>query len=267
VWDAANKVYYYTIDLSGTDIYPGYGWEVGGPEVDFTVSSASNQWDVSNDWSYKNWDKTYVSGTRDYAPNFVVYEGDSFKRLAGNEPTGGTSVTKTILTPVFPEGKDYFDISQAYCEAKFKLTDSAGKTLKGMQIQWSSKETNPGFDIQMRSSNTDSEGIATVNLAIPLPDTMLKYEVNVDSYITATFAGTDSLQAAASDGRVVGKFSTGFDLGDVNTDKSVDAIDFALLKKYLLDSSVEIKHMLADMNSDGSIDSIDYALLKKKLLN
>lgn len=267
VWDAANKVYYFTIDLSGTNIYPGYAWETGGPEVDFTIRSKSNQWDVSNDWSYKNWDKTYVSGTRDYAPNFVVYEGDSFKRLAGNEPTGGTSVTKTILTPVYPEGKDYFDISQAYCEAKFKLIDAAGKPLKGMQIQWSSKETNPGFDIQMRSSNTDSEGIATVNLAIPLPDTMLKYEVSVDSYITATFAGTDSLQAATSDGRVVGKFSTGFDLGDVNTDNSVDAIDFALLKKYLLDNSVQIKFMLADMNGDGSIDSIDYALLKKKLLN
>ncbi len=56
-------------------------------------------------------------------------------------------------------------------------------------------------------------------------------------------------------------------LGDVNDDKTVDALDLALLKKYLLNSSTTINTTNADMNKDGAIDAIDYALLKKALLS
>ncbi|MHB8061885.1 MAG: glycoside hydrolase family 48 protein, partial [Ruminiclostridium sp.] len=57
-------------------------------------------------------------------------------------------------------------------------------------------------------------------------------------------------------------------LGDVNSDATVDAIDLAVLKKYLLDgSSVTIDTKNADMNSDSVVDSIDYAMLKIKLLS
>ena len=55
-------------------------------------------------------------------------------------------------------------------------------------------------------------------------------------------------------------------LGDVNGDETVDAIDLATLKKYLLNSSTTINTVNSDMNKDGAIDAIDYALLKKKLL-
>lgn len=151
VWDNDKKIYYYTLDLSGKYIYPGYGWDVGGPEVDFTISSASNTWDSSNDWSTQNWDATYVSGTRKYAPNIPMYEGDNFTKLAGNEPSGGS----------------------------------------------------------------------------------------------------------------VPSFKT----GDVNDDGNVDAIDVALLKKYLLDSSVKIDTLTADINADKNIDALDFALLKKSLLS
>lgn len=271
LWDEANKVYYYTIDLSGTDIYPGYGWETGGPEVDFTIRSKSNQFNVANDWSYQDWDKTYSNATRSYAPNFVVYEGDNFHRLAGTEPSGGSQVSeKTILTPVYPTGKDYFDISSTTCEAKFKLTNASGKALKGMQIQWSSKDENPGFSILMRSSVTDADGMATVTLNVPIPDKLSDYDTTIDGNIYASYLGSDNMQASSSSGKVYGKIHISYgqyDLGDINRDDSVDAIDFALLKKHLLDDSVQINDEQADMNSDGSIDSIDFALLKKLLLS
>ncbi len=54
--------------------------------------------------------------------------------------------------------------------------------------------------------------------------------------------------------------------GDVNDDKTVDSLDLALLKKYLLNSSTTINTANADMNADNAIDAIDYALLKKTLL-
>jgi rhamnogalacturonan endolyase len=55
--------------------------------------------------------------------------------------------------------------------------------------------------------------------------------------------------------------------GDVNSDNTVDAIDFALLKQYLLNGTANINEKNADMNSDGQIDAIDFAQLKMFLLN
>ena len=56
-------------------------------------------------------------------------------------------------------------------------------------------------------------------------------------------------------------------LGDCNGDGSVDAIDLATMKKYLLtQDAANIQLRSADMNTDGNIDAIDFALLKKALL-
>ncbi|EPR13542.1 glycoside hydrolase family 9 protein [Ruminiclostridium papyrosolvens] len=54
--------------------------------------------------------------------------------------------------------------------------------------------------------------------------------------------------------------------GDVNSDKNVDALDFAALKKYLLGGSSSIDVKAADTYKDGNIDAIDMATLKKFLL-
>lgn len=54
--------------------------------------------------------------------------------------------------------------------------------------------------------------------------------------------------------------------GDVNDDKSVDSLDLAILKKYLLDNSTTINTKAADVYNDNNIDSLDFATLKKFLL-
>ncbi len=55
-------------------------------------------------------------------------------------------------------------------------------------------------------------------------------------------------------------------LGDVNGDNTVDALDYAQLKKYLLgvDNTINVKN--ADINEDGVIDALDLAKLKILLL-
>lgn len=59
-------------------------------------------------------------------------------------------------------------------------------------------------------------------------------------------------------------------IGDLNGDTSVDAIDFALLKSYLLgiakDFPVSDYLVIGDLNCDSSINAIDLALMKKYLL-
>ncbi|QNU68524.1 acetyl xylan esterase [Ruminiclostridium herbifermentans] len=53
--------------------------------------------------------------------------------------------------------------------------------------------------------------------------------------------------------------------GDYNKDNNVDAIDFALLKKHLLDQ-VQEPMAYMDLNVDSKIDVLDFAVLKKFLL-
>ncbi len=55
--------------------------------------------------------------------------------------------------------------------------------------------------------------------------------------------------------------------GDVNNDSVVDALDFALMKIYLLGGTANINEINSDINLDGEINAIDFALLKMQLLN
>ena len=93
LWDAANKVYYFTFDVTGTMTYPGYSYGPAGPEVGFTISSNSGTWNSANDWSFQNIDNTYNGGwgSNKYAGNIPIYEGPSNTKLCGAEPGGGTS--------------------------------------------------------------------------------------------------------------------------------------------------------------------------------
>ncbi len=58
--------------------------------------------------------------------------------------------------------------------------------------------------------------------------------------------------------------------GDLNADSSIDSIDFALLKSYLLGSIKDFPAdddlAAADLNRDNSIDAIDFSILKRYLL-
>jgi enterochelin esterase-like enzyme len=58
--------------------------------------------------------------------------------------------------------------------------------------------------------------------------------------------------------------------GDLNGDSSIDATDYALMKKYLLGMIKEFPSQdgikAADLNSDNVIDALDFAIFKKYLL-
>ena len=58
--------------------------------------------------------------------------------------------------------------------------------------------------------------------------------------------------------------------GDVNGDGKVDAIDYALMRSYLLgiikDYPVDKHWIVSDLNGDGNFNSIDFALLRSYLL-
>jgi len=55
-------------------------------------------------------------------------------------------------------------------------------------------------------------------------------------------------------------------LGDVNSDGSFNALDFALLKAYLLSNTVSINLANADVDGNGQVNALDFAYMKQKLL-
>ncbi len=54
--------------------------------------------------------------------------------------------------------------------------------------------------------------------------------------------------------------------GDINSDGQIDAIDFQLLKAYLLGVGIIDDIALADMDANGEVNAIDFSLLKQYLL-
>jgi len=55
-------------------------------------------------------------------------------------------------------------------------------------------------------------------------------------------------------------------LGDLNSDGNFDAIDFGLLKAYLLGLTTLPSLTNADVDGNGQVDSLDFACMKQKLL-
>ena len=58
--------------------------------------------------------------------------------------------------------------------------------------------------------------------------------------------------------------------GDINEDRRVDSIDYALMKEVLLDDvhfPRELNQDAVDLNGDGAVDAIDFQLLHRFLLN
>ncbi|HEX2926876.1 MAG TPA: endo-1,4-beta-xylanase [Ruminiclostridium sp.] len=54
--------------------------------------------------------------------------------------------------------------------------------------------------------------------------------------------------------------------GDLNSDGQIDAIDFQVLKKYLLGSGTIENTKLADLDANGTVDAMDFVLMKQYLL-
>lgn len=89
--------------------------------------------------------------------------------------------------------------------------------------------------------------------------------------ITDKYAVNQNISAFKNGEKVFGieptKGNTGIQPGDLNEDGSIDALDYAILKRYLLEPTGEIKLDIWDLNRDSEINALDFAELKRILLN
>lgn len=105
------------------------------------------------------------------------------------------------------------------------------------------------------------------------PNATLAIFMSGDAVHPNRAGATQLARLVAEDIEKQGIFNSGYTgkVGDLNGDGNIDAIDYALMKQYLLgiinDFPVADDIKAADFDSDGSINAIDFALLKKYLLN
>ncbi|EGD48896.1 glycoside hydrolase family 9 [Ruminiclostridium papyrosolvens DSM 2782] len=88
--------------------------------------------------------------------------------------------------------------------------------------------------------------------------------------LTDAYAKVENIPIYKNGIKVYGNDPTGGEevlYGDLNDDREINAIDLALLKKYILSGNAEgINLVNADLNKDGDINSLDFASLKLRLL-
>jgi endoglucanase len=99
LWDAANKIYYLTIDFTGVNLYPGGQSPVSRREVQFRLTNSA-AWNPANDPSFNGWNATYPypNSGYSYAASMPIYEGAANTKLCGSEPSP-SNVTPATNTP------------------------------------------------------------------------------------------------------------------------------------------------------------------------
>ena len=115
---------------------------------------------------------------------------------------------------------------------------------------WLNSWTNTG-----KSSSSDNS--VTFNL--------YKKDFSSNSIVTLGDNGTST--NAVNYTVIVKPYTASILYGDLNSDGVINALDFALMKKYLLSGvSDNVNLSAADVNADGVVNAIDLALLKSYLL-
>ncbi|WP_024833298.1 dockerin type I domain-containing protein [Ruminiclostridium josui] len=101
------------------------------------------------------------------------------------------------------------------------------------------------------------------------------FEGKYSSYILSdgihpTLAGSNAAADAIwAEMKKIGFFETSTTptqkVGDCNNDGNIDAIDFSLLKQYIMNGSTTYDKYM-DLNADNTINALDFAIMKKYLL-
>jgi enterochelin esterase-like enzyme len=227
----------------------------------------------------------YCSGTHDaifWSKTLYYFSINIFGRIDGNSTT--TPVQRDAFTKL--EAESYSNQSGVQTETCNEGGNAIGYIENGDYAVYSNVDFGSGAaSFQARASSATNGG---------------KIELRLDSITgplvgTCSVAGTSAWQtfsdAACNVSGVSGKHdlylrftgesgylfnlnwftfakesNTSGKLGDLNLDEQIDAIDFQLMKKYLLGLGTIGNTKLADLDANGTVDAIDLLLLKQYLL-
>jgi len=163
------------------------------------------------------------------------------------------------------------DVQVMYDEAK--VIDEKAAAIKG-PFAWN--EANGDYYIEIDWSGNAFYGDREFQFAlVAAQDSNWKTHWDVTNDwsrkdITKTYAINENISVFKNGVKVFGnepgEGTAGIKPGDLNEDGNIDAIDFALMKKYLLDQTGDIKLEIWDLNKDKEVNVLDLMELKKLLL-
>jgi mannan endo-1,4-beta-mannosidase len=175
------------------------------------------------------------------------------------------------LSEVFDAGYTNKDIIAT------KLFDqSNGKTTLSGPIEWDAENNTYYIEVNWNGYVLNENSTIEQDISIRLSNWQPHFNSSNDFSFTGlgkSFIDTEYIPVYHGNLRMWGKDPAKGSspiYGDVNGDGAVDALDFAVMKSYLLgiinDLPVENDIEIGDLNGDNSIDSIDFALMKQFLL-
>ncbi len=151
------------------------------------------------------------------------------------------------------------------CDSKMYSTDEASFIAKSDITVYVGVDTRVASTLGWLSSWTATgETLVSDNNSVAY--NLYKKDFPTNSLVNL---GTNGASSSTVNYTVIVKSQTSdILLGDLNDDGTVSALDFALLRKYILTGiSDGINLIAADVNVDDTVNSLDYALLKSYLLN
>lgn len=216
---------------------------------------------------------------------WIIYEGYGATNIMfqiNNRSSWPPTMKDKLSVRYYMDLSELFEAGKGLDDVELKLLDHQGAKLIGlkqykdniyyftvdftgtqlMPTEWEMCEKDATVQIKYKDMNIGSNenDWSYQNLSGP-PD-----------YSATSFKGLTPYIPVYDDGKLLyGEEPDGgkpeFTYGDLNDDGSIDAIDFALLKKVLLgDTSLEVNLAAADVNEDGDVNAIDFAILKSYLI-
>lgn len=151
------------------------------------------------------------------------------------------------------------------CDSKLYAADEASFTAKSDITVYVALDTRlTGIPVWFGSWTKTDETLSTDNA---VTYNLYKKEFSVGSSVVL---GTNGTSSSVVNYTVIVKPKSEQVIlnGDVNRDGAVDALDFALVKRYLLTGAEEGMDLhSADVNKDNSVNAIDLALIKSYILH
>lgn len=145
-------------------------------------------------------------------------------------------------------------VDEALCETEDELSSPRTGTREGSQGEW--------YGV-MRGART-----AGVPLYFIIEHGFHTNELNSKTLLDPLNLANLAIAEADMIGAILHLTPREFMKGDINGDGKLNAVDYAMLKRYLLGTYTLTKDQMerADINGDGHITSKDYAMLKRIIL-
>ncbi len=225
--------------------------------------------------------------TEYFCRGWIIYEGYGTTNIMfqiNNRSAWPPTMKDKLSVRYYMDLSELFEAGKGLDDVELKLLDHQGAKLIGlkqykdniyyftvdftgtqiMPTEWEMCEKDATVQIKYKDMNigTNVNDWSYQNLSGP-PD-----------YKATSFAGLTPYIPVYDDGKLLwgeepegGTPTPEIKYGDLNEDNSIDAIDFALLKKILLgEKPNNVNLSAADVNVDGEVNALDFAILKSYLI-